>query len=117
MLNFTKQSAFIGEDFMNRIPPLIFALIVLMGCSTSKETVRQGPAVPMQNYRAIAIAKFVSPVHAIGERVSERLAVKFAEAGYTVTRHEKLKKLSGKDVLTSANLTPVDKTVLHLNKI
>jgi len=71
----------------------------------------------MQNYSTIAIAKFVSPDPAIGQRVAERLAVKFSEAGFTVARHEKLKKLSGRDVLTSPNLTPVDKAVLKLNNI
>ncbi len=102
---------------MKRILPCILALIVLMSCSTSKETVKQGPTAPMQNYRAIAIAKFISPDPAIGQRVSERLAVKFAEAGFTVTRYEKLKKLSGKDVLTTPELTPVDRDVLKLNNI
>ena len=102
---------------MKKIPPCILALIVLMSCATSKETVKQGRAVPMQNYRAIAIAKFVSPDLAIGQRASERLAVKFAESGFTVTRYEKLKKLSGKDVLASTKLTPVDKAVLQLNNI
>ena len=93
------------------------ALIVLMSCSTSQQTVKQAPAAPMQNYSTIAIAKFVSPDLAIGQRVAERLAVKFAEDGFAVTRHEKLKKLSGKDILTSAKLTPDDKAVLHLNNI
>jgi|SRR5208283_3580454 len=102
---------------MKRMPPCILALIVLMSCATSKKAVKQGPEAPMQNYRAIAIAKFVSPDLDIGLRVSERLAVKFSEAGFTVTRYGKLKKLSGKDVLISPRLTPVDKAVLHLNSI
>ncbi len=71
----------------------------------------------MQNYRAIAIAKFASPDLAIGQRVSERLAVKFEEDGFMVTHHEKLKKLSGKDILTSPELTPGDKAALQLNSI
>ena len=102
---------------MKRILPCILALIVLMGCAISQETVKHVPAVQMQNYSTMAIAKFVSPDLAIGQRVAERLAVKFSEAGFTVTRYEKLKKLSGKDVLTSPELTPVDMAVLHLNKI
>jgi len=71
----------------------------------------------MQNYSTIAIAKFVSPELAIGQRAAERIAVKFSEAGFTVTRYEKLKKLSGEDVLTSPKLTPGDKAVLQLNSI
>src|SRR5208337_2791182 len=71
----------------------------------------------MQNYSTIAIAKFVSPDPAVGQRAAERLAVKFSEAGFTITRYEKLKKLSGKDVLTSPKLTPGDMAVLHLNNI
>jgi hypothetical protein len=123
MLNFSDkwieslQSAFIDKSAMKRIPPCILALIVLISCSTSQEAVKHTPAVPMQNYSTIAIAKFVSPELAIGQRVTERLAVKFAEAGFTVTRYEKLKKLSGKDVLTSPKLTPDDKAVLQLNNI
>jgi hypothetical protein len=102
---------------MKRILPCILAFTALMSCSTSQETVKHAPAVPMQNYSTIAIAKFVSPDLAIGQRVTERLAVKFAEAGFTVTRHEKLKKLSGKDILTSPKLTPGDKAVLNLINI
>jgi hypothetical protein len=71
----------------------------------------------MENYSTLAMGKFVSPDLAIGQRVLERLVVKFSEAGYTVTNYEKLKKLSGKDVLTSAELTPTDKTVLQQNSI
>jgi len=71
----------------------------------------------MQNYSTLAIAKFVSPDPAIGQRVSERLAVKFAEAGFTVTRQEKLKKLTGKEVLNSTEPTPVDIAALRLNNI
>src|SRR5208337_1392845 len=119
MLNFSNkwieslQSAFIDESAMKRIPPCILALIVLMSCSASQETLKHAPMVPMQNYSAIAIARFVSPELAIGQRVSERLAAKFAEAGFTVTRYEKLKKQSGKEVLTSPELTPADQSVLH----
>lgn len=102
---------------MKRILPCIAALIVLMSCSTSRETVKHAPEAPMQNYSTIAIAKFVSPDPALGQRVAERLAVKFSEAGFTVTRYEKLKKLSGQDVLTSPKLTPVDKAVLQSNNI
>ncbi len=102
---------------MKRITPCILALTFLISCGTSKETVKQAPAVSMQNYRAIAIAKFASPDLAIGQRVSERLAMKFEEDGFMVTHHEKLTKLSGKDVLTSPRLTPGDKAVLQLNSI
>jgi curli biogenesis system outer membrane secretion channel CsgG len=102
---------------MKRIPPCILALIVLISCSTSQETVKHAPAVPMQNYSTIAIAKFVSPDLAIGQRVAERLAVKFAEAGFTVTRYEKIKKLSGRDILTSPELTPVEKAALQASGI
>ena len=102
---------------MKRILPCILALMVFMGCSTSQQTVKHAPAAPMQDYSTIAIAKFVSPDLAIGQRVAERLAVKFAEDGFTVMRHEKLKKLSGKDLLTSTQLTPDDKAVLRLNNI
>ena len=102
---------------MKKILPCMLALSVLMSCATSQESVKHDPEVQMQNYSAIAIAKFVSPELAIGQRVSERLAVKFSEAGFTVTRYEKLKKLSGKDVLTSPKLTPDDMAVLRLNNI
>ena len=117
MLNFSNKSAFVDEVAMKRISPCMLALVVLMSCSTSRETVKHAPAPPMDNYRPIAIAKFVSPDPAIGQRVSERLAAKLAEAGFTVTHHEKLKKLSGKDVLTSPGLTADDKSVLQLNHI
>jgi len=117
MLNFNNHSAFIDKDAMKRILPCIFALIVLVSCSSPKETVKQGPAVPMEDYRSIAVAKFVSPDPSIGQRVSERLAVKFYEAGFTVTRYEKLIKLSGRNVLTSPKLTPDDKAVLESNNI
>ncbi len=102
---------------MKRILPCIWALTVLMGCASSKGTVKYSPSAPLENYSSIAIAKFVSPDPAIGQRVSERLAVKFSEAGFTVTRYEKLKRLSGKDVLTSPELTPGDKAVLRSNNI
>ncbi len=113
MLNFGNQSSFIYEGAMKRILPGILTLIVLMSCTTSQETVRHAPAAPMQDYSDIAIAKFVSPELAIGQRVSERFAVKFAEAGFTVTHHEKLEKKYGKEVLTSPELTPADQSVLH----
>ncbi len=117
MLNFNNHSVFIDKDSMKRILPCILALIVLVSCSSPKEIVKQGPAVPMEDYRSIAIAKFVSPDPAIGQRVSERLAVKFYESGFSVTRYEKLKKLSGRNVLTSPELTPDDKAVLESNNI
>lgn len=103
---------------MNRILPVIISgLAFLTGCSTSQQIVKHSPSVPMKNYDSIAIAKFVSPEPAIGQRASERLTVKFAEAGYKVTRHEKLKKLSGKDVLTSPDLSKTDMEILQANGI
>jgi hypothetical protein len=95
----------------------ILCIVALISCPACHETARHATALPLENYSTIAIAKFVSPDPAIGQRVAERLAVKFSEAGYTVVRHEKLKKLSGKDVLTSPELTTVDKDVLHSNGV
>lgn len=89
---------------------------LLIGCS-SQETVKHAPVLPMGNCSSIAIAKFISPEPAIGQRVAARLAVKFSDAGYSVTHYEKLIKISGKNILTSAELTSVDKAVLQANGI
>ncbi|MBF0557846.1 MAG: hypothetical protein HQL08_03590 [Nitrospirae bacterium] len=106
---------------MNRLLRLISIFFILICCSfigcSAGEPIRQSPAMTMGEYSSIAVAKFVSPEPAIGQRVAERLAVKFAAAGYSVTRFEKLAKISGKDVLTSTALTPTDKAALQANGI
>ncbi len=93
------------------------ACIALISCASGQNSVKHAPVVPMQNYNTVTIAKFVSPDPAIGERVAARIAVRFAADGYSVTRRETLKKLSGKDLLISPELTPDDKALLKANGI
>jgi hypothetical protein len=118
MVNFNTNPTRI---IMKRLLPFISIFSLLMGCSlfgcSAAETVKHSPVVPMGNYNSIAIAKFVSPEPAIGLRVAERLAVKFASAGYSVTKYEKLIKISGKDILTSTELSSADKAALKANSI
>ncbi len=107
----------IGEQ-MNLLKILyIIGLFFLAGCSTLQNSGQQAPAVSMQNYSTIAVAKFVSPVPSIGDRVAARLAIRLTADGYTVETLENLKKLSGIDILTSAELTPADKAVLEANGV
>ncbi|MBF0506295.1 MAG: hypothetical protein HQL09_05615 [Nitrospirae bacterium] len=95
----------------------IIGIFFLAGCSTMQSSGTHAPSVSMQKYSTIAVAKFVSPVPAVGDRVAARLVIRLAADGYTVANLENLKKLSGIEILTSPELTPADKAVMAANGI
>jgi len=102
---------------MLKILNSIICCTILIGCSTVENKATPIPAVSMQKYNTLAMTKFSSPDPAIGGRVAARLAVRFGAEGYTVIDPDKLRKISGKDVLMSSELTPTDKIVLEANGV
>lgn len=101
---------------MKHISIFLILILFLTGCASTHSYTK--PGVDFSNYEKIAIIKLDCSINqAVGQEVSDIVALEFIKKGYNVLERSQIKAVIDEEVLAMAGLTESNKKLLQLSGV